>query len=69
MFSFRTLLSPLLGESSSSYTSDRRSGGSHGRGGGGPDVPGGGPGRRRPMGRLNTNTMNMSSCPSGGCGR
>ncbi|KAH7704673.1 hypothetical protein AAVH_28136, partial [Aphelenchoides avenae] len=73
---FHVLFAPFLGMISSPTTSTTSrpggSGGGRGSGGGGPDAPGGGGGGgggRRPMGRLNSRSMDMSSCPTGGCGR
>ncbi|KAE9551334.1 hypothetical protein FO519_005449 [Halicephalobus sp. NKZ332] len=68
---FNSLFQPFISESG--YTrgpggfGGSGSGGSSGGGSSGGSSGGGGPQRR--IGRLNTSSMDMSSCPTGGCCR
>lgn len=60
------MFQPLLTDSGYNRGS---SGGGSGNGGSGGGSSGGSGGPQRRIGRLNTNTMDMSSCPTGGCCR
>uniref|UniRef100_A0A914P6T1 Glycine-rich protein n=1 Tax=Panagrolaimus davidi TaxID=227884 RepID=A0A914P6T1_9BILA len=72
---FQSMIFPLLGHNVSSRVSrffsrgsnDRRGGPGGGSGGGNGGNGGGGRGGNRPIGRLNTSTMDSPSCPTGGC--
>jgi len=59
---FNSMFQPILADSGYNRGSGGNGGGSSGGGSGR-----GGPQRR--IGRLNTSTMDMSSCPTGGCCR
>uniref|UniRef100_A0AC34PUA7 Glycine-rich protein n=1 Tax=Panagrolaimus sp. JU765 TaxID=591449 RepID=A0AC34PUA7_9BILA len=60
---FNSMFQPFMSESSGSSRYSRGSGNGGGSGGSG----GSGNGPQRRIGRLNTSTMDMSSCPTGGC--